>query len=132
MTAKDCQMKQKLLLVDDDDNIRFVAELSLEDDWEVQTANSGRQALEFAAINKPNVVILDMMMPDMTGATTFEHLRAMAGFDQIPIIFMTAKVQRDEVEAYLALGATGVILKPFDPMSLSDEISKLIGINVGT
>ena len=91
-------MKRKLLLVDDDENIRFVAELSLEDGWQISSASSGRQALEIAAAENPDVILLDMMMPGMTGAEVFTKLRLMDLTKKIPVIFMTAKVQKEEVE----------------------------------
>jgi len=120
-------MNRKLLLVDDDENIRFVAELSLEQDWQISSASSGRRALEIAVAENPDVILLDMMMPGMTGAEVFAQLRQIDSTKKIPVIFMTAKVQKEEVAQYLALGVNGVILKPFDPMSLSDEIGQMIG-----
>lgn len=120
-------MNRKLLLVDDDENIRFVAELSLEGEWQISSASSGRQALELAVDYKPDVILLDMMMPGMTGAEVFAKLRQIDVTKGIPVIFMTAKVQKEEVAQYMALGATGVILKPFDPMSLSEEIEQMLG-----
>jgi CheY-like chemotaxis protein len=104
-------MHKKILLVDDDDdddNIRFLAEMSLEDDWQVLTACSGREALITAARDRPDVILLDMMMPEMTGAETFLHLRAMNETKSTPVIFITAKVQEKEVANYMALGVTGV------------------------
>jgi CheY-like chemotaxis protein len=125
-------MHKKLLLVDDDDNIRFLAEMSLEDDWQVLTASSGAEALVTAARDKPDVILLDMMMPGMTGAATFERLRTMVETKSTPVIFMTAKVQKQEVAVYMTLGATGVIIKPFDPMTLSTEISQMSGISANS
>ena len=119
-------MKKKLLLVDDDESIRFVAGLSLEDAWEVLTASSGQEALELAIKERPDVILLDMMMPGMNGATTMEHLRKIEGLRDVPIIFMTAKVQTHEVDDYQRLGAAGVIAKPFDPMKISEQIRQLI------
>jgi len=73
----------------------------------------------------PDLILLDVMMPGMDGPTTLKSLRGHDEFAAIPVLFMTAKVQSDEVEEYLALGAVGVIHKPFDPMALSDEIRAL-------
>jgi two-component system, OmpR family, response regulator len=123
-------MNRKLLLVDDDENIRFIAELSLEVDWQVSSASSGRDALEMAVAENPDVILLDMMMPGMTGAEVFAKLRQIDLTKKTPVIFMTAKVQKEEVAQYMALGVNGVILKPFDPMSLSDQIGQMIGASV--
>ena len=119
-------MNKKLLLVDDDENIRFVAQLSLEDDWQISSASSGTQGLELAVAENPDVILLDMMMPGMTGAEVFAQLRSMDLTKKTPVIFMTAKVQKEEVAQYLALGVNGVILKPFDPMNLSSEIGQMV------
>jgi CheY-like chemotaxis protein len=112
----------KILIVEDDDNIRLVAQMSLEDDWQVLEASSGEMALEVAAHETLDVVLLDVMMPGMDGLETMARLRQMHGFAETPIIFMTAKVQTHEVEGYVKLGAAGLIPKPFDPMKLSGQI----------
>jgi two-component system OmpR family response regulator len=119
-------MNRKLLLVDDDENIRFVAELSLEEDWQIFSASSGHRALEIAIAENPDVILLDMMMPGMTGAECFAQLRQNDATRKTPVIFMTAKVQKEEVAQYLALGVNGVILKPFDPLKLSNEIGQML------
>jgi two-component system OmpR family response regulator len=123
-------MNRKLLLVDDDENIRFVAELSLEADWQISSASSGSDALEIAVAENPDVILLDMMMPGMTGAEVFAKLRQIDLTKKTPVIFMTAKVQKEEVAQYMAMGVNGVILKPFDPMSLSEEIGQMLGNSV--
>jgi CheY-like chemotaxis protein len=116
---------RKILIVDDDDNIRFVAGMSLEQDWEVVEANGGQRALELAEEEKPDVILLDIMMPGMDGLETLSRLRAMSDFQDTPVIFMTAKVQTHEVGDYLKCGAAGLIAKPFDPMNLSNQISQI-------
>ncbi|HEY9681089.1 MAG TPA: response regulator [Oculatellaceae cyanobacterium] len=119
---------KKVLLVDDDQNIRFVAQMSLEGltTWEITAAESGEDALKKVSDKIPDVILLDMMMPGMDGPTTFAKLRERAELANVPVIFMTAKVQTHEVESYLQLGAAGVITKPFDPMSLADEIRQIV------
>ncbi|HZI11668.1 MAG TPA: response regulator, partial [Myxococcus sp.] len=89
-------------------------------------ASSGAEALEKAAAEKPDLILLDVMMPVMDGPTTFAKLRAQEATAHTPIIFMTAKIQKQEVARYLELGALGVIGKPFDPMTLPQEIRKLV------
>ncbi len=114
----------KVLLVDDDPNIVLIATIGLEDrpNWTVVTANSGSEAVQKAVSEKPDIILLDMMMPGMDGITAFKKIKEIESCKNIPIIFMTAKVQRDEVAAYLDLGAAGVVMKPFDPMKLSDQV----------
>jgi CheY-like chemotaxis protein len=116
----------KLLLIDDDPNVRLVARMSLEEDWEIIEASSGKEALELANREEPNVILLDMMMPEMDGITVLRELRGLRKCAYIPIIFLTAKVQIDEVQSYLAMGATSVIVKPFDPLTLSDQVRQAI------
>jgi CheY-like chemotaxis protein len=114
-------------MVDDEPHIRRVGELALRSvgGWEVRVAASGEEAVEMANAEQPDVILLDVMMPGMDGPMTLERLRENAETAGIPVIFMTAKVQRHEVDRYLRLGARGVISKPFDPMTLPDEIRRI-------
>lgn len=118
----------KVLLVDDEADIRRIGELSLKAVGKLQVflAKSGFEALEMAKRENPDVVLLDVMMPGMDGPTTLERLRCDVDLAQIPVIFMTAKVQRQEVETYSKLGALGVISKPFDPMTLPKQLFSII------
>jgi len=122
---------QKILLVDDDSNIQMIAQMGLEDrsDWNLVLASSGREALEKAVNEKPDIILLDIMMPGMDGKETFSKLKEQPTSANIPIIFMTAKVQTHEIETYLKMGASGVITKPFDPMTLSQDICKIVDAN---
>lgn len=119
---------RKVMLVDDEVDIRTIGEMALESvgKWEVVAAASGEEALELAAKERPDVILLDVMMPKMDGPTTFARLREQADTANTPVIFMTAKVQKQEVARYLDLGASGVIAKPFDPMTLPDEIRRTL------
>lgn len=118
----------KVLLVDDDDDLRMIGEMALTEVGGMQTvlASSGAMALELAVREQPDVVLLDVMMPGMDGPTTFRRLREQPSTASIPVVFVTAKVQRQEVERYLELGAIGVIGKPFDPMGLPDELRAIM------
>lgn len=117
-----------ILLVDDEPDIRTIAEMSLTHvgGWTTLLASSGAQALELASRHKPDVILLDVMMPEMDGVTTFKALAASAETRTIPVIFMTAKVQSHERERYVGFGAAGVIAKPFDPMRLPQEIQDIL------
>ena len=120
---------EKVMLVDDDADIRTIGEISLSKvgGWLVVLADSGTDALAKVSRERPDAILLDVMMPGMDGPTTFERLRDLPATRTTPIIFMTAKVQKLEVERYLALGAAGVISKPFDPMTLHKEVRRLLG-----
>jgi len=119
---------RKVLLVDDEDDIRTIGQLSLSrvGGWQTVLAASGAEAVTKAAAEQPDLILLDVMMPGMDGPTTFTQLRAQEATATTPIIFMTAKIQKQEVARYLELGALGVIGKPFDPMTLPSEIKKLL------
>lgn len=119
---------ETIMLVDDDADIRTIGEICLSKvgGWTVMLAASGADALQMVSREPPDVILLDVMMPGMDGPTTFRRLRDLPATADTPIIFMTAKVQKPEVERYLALGAAGVISKPFDPMMLHAEIRRLL------
>jgi CheY-like chemotaxis protein len=119
---------KKVLLVDDDPAIRCIAEISLADvgGWEVSLAASGKAALDVLLTEKPDFILLDVMMPGMDGPTLFGLIKERAPLRHIPVIFMTAKMQKNEVEHYRQLGAAGVISKPFDPMELPAQIQIIL------
>ncbi len=118
----------KVLLVDDDADIRMVADVALRKvgGWEVTLAESGPDALQRLETLRPDVIILDMMMPGMDGLGTLKALRRRSELSHIPVIFMTAKVQSKHVDSFLEAGAVGCIAKPFDPLQLSLEVSRLL------
>ncbi|HMR04174.1 MAG TPA: response regulator [Polyangiaceae bacterium] len=122
-------MGHKILLIDDEDDIRTIAEMSLGTvgGFEVVLAENGRRGVALALSEKPDAILLDVMMPGMDGPTTLANIRSKSEARGIPIIFMTAKIQAKEREAYLALGAAGVIPKPFDPMTLATDIKAILG-----
>jgi CheY-like chemotaxis protein len=116
--------KLRVLYVEDEPDIRAIAKAAMEalGGFQVKDCESGLEALAAAAVFDPEIIILDVMMPGMTGPEVMVRLRELDGFESKPIVFMTAKVQHEEVRQYMDLGATGVIPKPFDVMTLSDEI----------
>jgi CheY-like chemotaxis protein len=121
-------MIRKVLLVDDEADIRKIASLTLKHvgGWEVVLATSGKEAIEAAVRELPDVILLDAMMPDMDGPTTFEALRADPRTAAIPVVFVTARLRDDERQRIERLGAAGVIAKPFDAMHLSDEVRRIV------
>ncbi|HMO22062.1 MAG TPA: response regulator, partial [Candidatus Melainabacteria bacterium] len=100
---------KKILMVDDDPSIRRITEITLTKlkGWQIILAESGAQALELIPKEKPDLILMDVMMPGMDGVSTFNRLKEM-GCLSVPVIFMTAKVQNQEMEAYEAMGAAGV------------------------
>ncbi len=119
---------RSVLLVDDDADIRTIGAISLEQvgGLTVTCADCGAAGIAAASAEPPDVILLDMMMPDMDGLTTLARLRTDPSTSAIPVIFMTAKVQLDDVGRYLDAGAVGVIAKPFDPMSLASEVRSIV------
>lgn len=116
-----------IVYVEDEPDIQAIAKMALESlgGYDVTIFDSGEEALGQIPEIKPDIVILDVMMPRMDGPTTLRELRKLPGYESLPVAFMTAKVQSSEVSEFLALGAIGVISKPFDPMTLSDQVREL-------
>lgn len=114
----------RLLIVDDEDDIRLIARMSLEriGGWEVVDVGSAEDAVEAARSGPLDVILLDVMMPGVDGPAALELLRPVIG-SETPVIFLTAKTQAHDRERLAALGTAGVIAKPFDPMTLADEVS---------
>jgi CheY-like chemotaxis protein len=123
------KMSHRILIIDDEDDIREVAALSLETvaGWQVFTANSGTQGLARAIELRPDAILLDVMMPGMDGPTTFRELRKNPATSRIPVLLLTAKVQSSDQRRFADLGVEAILLKPFDPMTLSVQISKVLG-----
>jgi CheY-like chemotaxis protein len=120
----------RILCVDDDADIRTIAAmaLSLDQAVEVRTASSGTEALAVLQEGawKPDVVLLDVMMPGMDGPAALAAIRALDWAASLPLIFMTARARKTDIDAYLAAGAAGVIVKPFDPLHLAEDVRAMI------
>ena len=117
----------KILHVDDEADIRAITKLALESigGFNVTSCASGTEAIATVADVAPELIVMDVMMPEMDGPTTFRALQDIPDANRIPVIFMTAKTQKDEIESLMALGAIGVIAKPFDPVQLSKEVERI-------
>ena len=115
---------ERILYVEDEPDIQAVAKLALEivGGFEVKICSSGEDALREVETYAPDMVLLDVMMPGMDGRATLEALRERPGFAEVPVAFMTAKVQPSEIREFVSLGARDVIAKPFDPMTLADQV----------
>ncbi len=116
-----------IMCVDDEEDILQVTRLSLETvgGYHVTPCKGGAGALEMARRIRPNLILLDVMMPGMDGPSTFRVLQTDPEVAAIPVVFMTAKVQSSEVANYIKLGAVGVVPKPFDPMTLPKQVEAL-------
>jgi CheY-like chemotaxis protein len=115
---------QRVMCVEDDPDIRTILEFSLADvgGLEVLCCDGGEAALSAVAGFRPDLVLLDVMMPGLSGPDTLRALRRQPAMRGVPVVFLTAKALPHELESLLVHGATGVIVKPFDPMSLPQDI----------
>lgn len=122
-------MSRRVLIVDDEDDIREVAQLSLEmtRGWTVLAASSGAEALERAEKERPDAILLDVMMPEMDGPTVVRRLREGRDTCDIPVVLLTAKIQPADHRHLAGLEVVGVLAKPFDPMLLAAQLATLLG-----
>jgi len=118
---------QKILYAEDEPDIQSIAQMALEmmGGYTLKTCNNGQEAVDAAEDFMPDLILLDVMMPSMDGPTALAEIKKIPSLADIPVIFMTAKVQHQEIEDYKAMGAIDVIAKPFDPMTLPETIKKL-------
>ena len=122
---------KKILYAEDEPDVQMVVELTVQtmSEYEIKICDNGKKLLDCVEQYCPDLILLDVMMPEMDGPTTFKNLQLNENTKNIPVIFMTAKAQIQEVEVYKEIGALGVITKPFDPISLCDEIGAMWGTN---
>jgi CheY-like chemotaxis protein len=122
---------RRILIIDDEDDIREVAALSLEAiaGWEILTASSGADGIAIAAAaqTKPDAILMDVMMPEVDGPTTFGLMQKNPAVAGIPVLLLTAKVQGIDQRRFANLGVTAVLFKPFDPLTLAQQISDALG-----
>ena len=118
---------QRILYVEDEPDIQAVATLALEmvGGFTVKVCSSGEEALSEVLPFAPQMILLDVMMPALDGPGTLRALRGLPGLANVPVAFMTAKVQPQEVAHYKSLGALDVIAKPFDPMTLAIQVRRI-------
>lgn len=119
----------KVLVIDDEDDIRQVARLALARVGGMEVADTSRseEAVEIAVRERPDVVLLDVMMPGRDGPATLAALRADERTAALPVVFLTAKAMPAEIQRLKSLGATGVLTKPFDPMTLAAALRATLG-----
>jgi CheY-like chemotaxis protein len=117
----------KVLIIDDDPDIRLIVRVSLSrHGFSVAEATSGPAGLRAARDDRPDVIVLDVMMPEMDGPDTLRAILEDPALAGVPVVFLTAKAMRSEIERLRALGAAGVLLKPFDPLSLAAELEAVL------
>jgi CheY-like chemotaxis protein len=121
-------MSKRILIIDDEPDIREATQVCLEvaKGWEVLTAGSSYEGLEKAIAELPDVVLLDVMMPDMDGLATFEQLRTNPVTQHIPVILLTAKAQPADRRRFTQLKIAAVITKPYDPLTLADQVAAVL------
>jgi CheY-like chemotaxis protein len=118
---------KRITYVEDEPDIRTIGELALTKigNFTVDVCCSGAEAIDKTPLFKPDLILLDVMMPGIDGIETFHSLQAIPETAGIPLIFMTAKAQKHEIQGYKDLGAIDVIPKPFDPMTLAQDITAI-------
>lgn len=122
-------MTRLALVVDDEPDIREIARLALEEvaGWRVVEVSNGEEALEVAAEEQPDVVLLDVMMPGLDGPSTARRLASDPRTRHLPIVLLTARVGSVEVAKLRSGPVAAVLAKPFDPMTLADDVSEVLG-----
>lgn len=122
---------RRILIIDDEDDIREVAALSLEATagWQILAARSGAEGIAIASAQHPDAILLDVMMPGVDGPSTFRLMQAIPAIAHIPVLLLTAKVQGIDQRRFAGLGVAAVLFKPFDPLTLAQQISEVLGWN---
>jgi len=121
-------MTKRVLLIDDDPDIRTVAKIALEKfaHWQVVVAGSGAEGIVKAQAGPLDGILLDVSMPDMDGFSVFEQLQANTATCAIPVVLLTAKVLPSDRNRFAEMGVAGVISKPFNPVTICDQIATLL------
>ena len=119
---------KNILLIDDEETIQEVVQVGIEIEagWQVAIASSGSERIDLAEKQQPDVILLDVMMPDMDGIDTLSLLKTNHNTSTIPVIFLTAKAQAEEKNQFQSLGVVDVITKPFNSMTLASQIAKIL------
>lgn len=119
---------KRILIVDDDDDVREATQMCLEitGHWEVLKASNGPDGIAIAQSEKPDAILLDMMLPGMDGITILQKLRSNPDTEKIPIVILTAKAQASEQKEFRQLKVASIITKPYDPLTISQQISSAL------
>ena len=119
---------RKVLVIDDEKDVRYIARISLGriGNMTVIEAASGEEGIACAKSERPDFILLDMMMPGMDGVATFRALREDEETASIPVVFLTAVAEVADIQWLRELGARGVVLKPFDPITLASKVTAIL------
>lgn len=118
---------ERVMYVDDDPDLRNIVRVGLElgGGFTVKLCATGQQALDEVTEFQPDMILLDVVMPDMSGPQLLEQLKKKPDINHIPVVFLTSKILPEQLTQYEALGAIGVIRKPFNPMKLSEQVTQV-------
>ena len=121
--------EKRILVIDDEVNLCIIIQACLQNlgGWETLTALSAQEGLAIAQTQNLDAILLDVMMPDMDGLTLFQKLQKSSVTSTIPVILFTAKVQSTDLDQFAKLGIAGVIAKPFDPLTLAEQVASTLG-----
>jgi CheY-like chemotaxis protein len=119
----------KILIIDDEEDLRTILRFCLGriGGMELAEASNGTEGLAKAFTEKPDAILLDIMMPGMDGTAVQAALRANPSLQSIPVIFLTAKATSNELDLYRNMGVAGILTKPFDPLTLAEKVRKILG-----
>ncbi len=122
-------MTKRLLVIDDEQDLGRVVQIALEDleGWQVVTATSGKDGLLMLKTGAWDAILLDISMPDMDGFSVFEQLQADPSTRSIPVVLLTAKVLPADRRRFAEMGVAGVITKPFEPVTVGQQIAEILG-----
>lgn len=123
--------RKKILIVDDEEHLRELVQLCIEDlaGWDTLVAGSGKECLEILETEKPNAILLDVSMPEMDGLVVCEYLQSNPITRSIPVILLTARVLPRDLAKFTQMGIAGIIPKPFQPVTLTQEVTNILGWN---
>jgi len=125
-------MTKTILVIDDEPDIREVVCLVLEElgGWQADQAGSGQEGLAKAGAQPWDAILLDVSMPDMDGVAVFKELQARPSTQAVPVILLTARVLKSDIDRFTELGVAGIIAKPFDPLQIRRDLATMLGWRV--
>ncbi len=120
---------RQILVVDDEEHLRELVQACLEDlgGWQTLGASSGEECLQILQTERPNAILLDISMPGMDGTVVYDRLQSNPLTQSIPVILLTAKVLPRDRAKFALMGVTGVISKPIQPTTLTEEVAEILG-----